>query len=489
MASFDPMLFNSFEFLFMFLPTTLFGYHGLRVYGRRDAAKIFLALASLFFYGWWDVRYVPLIIISVVMNFGAGLLMKSRELARPVLILGIIFNLCLLGYYKYANFFLGNFGELTGISLTVGSIVLPLGISFFTFQQIAYLVETSRDGRYEQNIVNYSLFVMFFPHLIAGPITHPREMLPQFDIAGSKQFDASQVNIGMAILVLGLAKKVVIADTLAFLANPVFSAADSGGTVSSAAAWMGALAYTFQLYFDFSGYSDMAIGLGLLFGIHLPVNFASPYKSKSIVEFWRRWHITLSRFLRNYIYIPLGGNRKGHPRRYLNLLITMGLGGLWHGAGWTFLAWGLLHGAYLIINNVWSRFFQPLPALVAWAVTSLAVIIGWVLFRAMTFTGAITILKAMFLADGISVSADAIATPALGWLAIAAVAAISFFVPNSVELVGYAHSMPNDPSDHVPLNPVGWRPSSVVAAFALGIIGAFAIAKLPDPGVFLYFNF
>jgi alginate O-acetyltransferase complex protein AlgI len=267
----------------------------------------------------------------------------------------------------------------------------------------------------------------------------------------------------------------------------VFSAADSGETVSSAAAWMGALAYTFQLYFDFSGYSDMAIGLGLLFGIRLPVNFASPYKSMSIVEFWRRWHITLSRFLRNYIYIPLGGNRKGYQRRYLNLLITMGLGGLWHGAGWTFLAWGLLHGAYLIINNIWSRFFWPLPGPIAWAVTSLAVIIGWVLFRAMTFMGAMSILKAMFLADGTSVTA--IATPPLGWLAIAAVAAISLLLPNSVELVGYTHSMPNDPSDHVPLNPVLWRPSPAVAAFALGVIGAFAIAKLPDPGVFLYFNF
>lgn len=484
------MLFGSFEFLFGFLPITLFSYHGLRLYGKREAAKIVLLLASLFFYGWWDVRYVPLVVTSVLVNFGIGLLLGRKQRApRLVLIIGIIFNLGLLGYYKYANFFLINFDKLTGLPLTISSIVLPLGISFFTFQQIAYLVETSRDGQCERNIVNYGLFVIFFPHLIAGPITHPREMLPQFEIAGRKQFDTSQLNIGMALLVLGLAKKAVIADTLALLANPVFSAANSVQAVSGAAAWMGALAYTFQLYFDFSGYSDMAIGLGLLFGIDLPVNFASPYKSKSITEFWRRWHITLSRFLRNYIYIPLGGNRKGLKRLYLNLMITMGLGGLWHGAGWTFLAWGLLHGGYLVINNVWSRIGRPLPPLFAWASTFLAVIVGWVLFRATTFSGAMTILKAMFLPAGTVVSPQTIATPALAWLAVATVAAISFLLPNSIELTNYAHAMPNDPSDHVPLKPIAWQPPPAIIAVALGAIAALAIAKLPDPAVFLYFNF
>jgi len=483
------VLFGSFEFLFGFLPVTLLGYHGLRLYGKREAAKIVLLLASLFFYGWWDVRYVPLVVTSVLVNFAVGLLLgRKRSARRLVLIIGVIFNLGLLGYFKYANFFLANFDQLTGLSLTISSIVLPLGISFFTFQQIAYLVETSRDGRCERNIISYSLFVVFFPHLIAGPITHPREMLPQFDVAGSKQFDINQLNIGMALLVLGLAKKAVIADTLALLANPVFSAADTAQAVSSTGAWMGALAYTFQLYFDFSGYSDMAIGLGLLFGIRLPVNFASPYKSKSITEFWRRWHITLSRFLRNYIYIPLGGNRKGLQRRYLNLMITMGLGGLWHGAGWTFLAWGLLHGGYLVINNVWSRIGRPLPSPVAWVSTFLAVTVGWVLFRAMTFSGAMAILRAMFLPTATS-NPQTIAIPALAWLAVAAVAAISFFFPNSIELVNYAHEMPNDPSDHVPLKPITWQPPPAIIAVTLGAIAALAIAKLPDPGVFLYFNF
>jgi alginate O-acetyltransferase complex protein AlgI len=250
------VLFNSFEFLFGFLPVTLAGYHVLRLYGKRGAAKIVLLLGSLFFYGWWDIRYVRLVVISVLMNFSVGLLLgRDKRARRAVLIIGIVFNLALLGYYKYSNFFLASVGDLFGSSFTIGAIVLPLGISFFTFQQIAYLVETSRDGLCERNIVNYSLFVMFFPHLIAGPITHPREMLPQFDIAGSKRFDISQLSIGMALLVLGLAKKVVIADTLAFLVNSVFSAADAAGPVSSAAAWMAALAYTFQLYFNFTSTS------------------------------------------------------------------------------------------------------------------------------------------------------------------------------------------------------------------------------------------
>ena len=484
------MLFNSFEFLFAFLPLALAAYHGLRVYGKPRWAKTILLIASLFFYGWWDVRYVPLIIISVLLNFIIGLVLGQKECARRfVLIVGIVFNLGLLGYYKYANFFLNNVSELTGLSLTIGSIVLPLGISFFTFQQIAYLVETSRDGHCERNIINYSLFVMFFPHLIAGPITHPREMLPQFEIAGNRRFDIGQLNVGMVLLVLGLAKKVVIADLLALLANPVFAAADAAQAVDARAAWMAALAYTFQLYFDFSGYSDMAIGLGLLFGIHLPVNFASPYKSKSIVEFWRRWHITLSRFLRNYIYIPLGGNRKGLGRRYLNLMITMGLGGLWHGAGWTFLAWGLLHGGYLVVNNVWMRIGRPLPSLLAWLITFLATVVGWVLFRAATFTGATSLLKAMFLPIGQVANNQTMATSALEWVAIAGVAVISFLLPNSIELVGYAHAMPNDPSDHVPLKAVNWQPYPALVAFGLGVIAALAIAKLPDPGVFLYFNF
>jgi D-alanyl-lipoteichoic acid acyltransferase DltB (MBOAT superfamily) len=484
------MLFGSFEFLFAFLPVTLAGYHWLRLSGRPNAAKLLLVLASLFFYGWWDVRYVPLIVVSVAVNFAIGRLTGRNEVARrPALIAGIVFNLGLLGYFKYANFFVTNFADLAGASFTIGAVALPLGISFFTFQQIVYLVDAARDGRCERSIVNYILFVLFFPHLIAGPITHPREMLPQFDVAGSKTFDVGQLNIGMSLLVLGLAKKALIADTMALLANPVFSAADAGGSLSSAGAWMGALSYTFQLYFDFSGYSDMAIGLGLLFGIRLPVNFASPYKSTSIVEFWRRWHITLSRFLRNYIYIPLGGNRKGPARRYANLMLTMGLGGLWHGAAWTFVAWGMLHGSYLVVNQLWSRVGRPLPVLLAWCVTFLAVVFGWVLFRATTFGGAVAILRAMLLPTEIPAAVQAAGTPAVSWLALGLTAAIALLLPNALELVGYEHEMPNAESDQVPLRPVDWRSAPGFVVLALGVIAALVIAKLPEPGIFIYFNF
>jgi alginate O-acetyltransferase complex protein AlgI len=484
------MLFGSFEFLFGFLPVSLAGYHWLRIAGFANAAKLFLVAASLFFYGWWDINYVPLIVFSVAINFTLGLLMgRGEKLRRPALLAGIMFNLALLGYYKYTNFFLASLGAATGISVPIISIILPIGISFFTFQQIAYIVDTSRDGRCEWSIVNYTLFVLFFPHLIAGPITHPREMLPQFDSASRKAFDLSQVNCGLSLLIIGLAKKAVIADTLALVVNPIFSSADASEFLSTAAAWMGALAYTFQLYFDFSGYSDMAIGLGLLFGIHLPVNFASPYKSLSIVEFWRRWHITLSRFLRNYVYIPLGGSRKGRSRRYINLMLTMGLGGLWHGAGWTFLAWGLLHGSLLGINHFWLRIGRPLPAPLAWIITFLAVMVGWVIFRAGTFGGAIAILNAMIVPTIPPEGLQSIAAPGVAWFGICGAAAIAFLLPNSIELVGYAHSMPNAESDHVPLNPVKWRPARQLVAVTLGLIAALAISKLPDPGVFLYFNF
>jgi alginate O-acetyltransferase complex protein AlgI len=252
---------------------------------------------------------------------------------------------------------------------------------------------------------------------------------------------------------------------------------------------MGALAYTFQLYFDFSGYSDMAIGLGLFFGIKLPINFVSPYQSTSIAEFWRRWHITLSRFLRNYIYIPLGGNRKGVGQRYLNLIITMGLGGLWHGAGWTFLVWGFLHGGYLVVNHLWSKSGHRMSTSVAWLLTMLAVIFGWVLFRATTFTGAVSVLSAMIIPTGPLEVVAPIPTPILAWLGISAVAVVTFYLPNSIELAGYVHSAPNFESDPVPVRRVKLRVAPELVAILLGLVAALVMAKLPDPGIFLYFNF
>lgn len=404
------MLFNTYGFILGFLPITFIGFYLIgRSLGNR-AAIVWLIVASLFFYGWWNPYYLGLIGISIVINYIVGEHLRSTHnnrtvrARRPILIAGIVFNLGLLGYFKYMNFFVDSTNALLGTSFTLERIVLPLAISFFTFQQITYLVDTWRGLSREYGFLHYALFVTFFPQLIAGPIVHHSEMMPQFMRRDLSIFRYRNLAIGLSIFTLGLFKKVVIADNIAAYGTPVFEAADVGATLSFFEAWGGALAYTFQLYFDFSGYSDMAIGLGRIFGIRLPLNFHSPYKARNIIEFWRRWHMTLSRFLREYLYIPLGGNRKGAVRRHVNLMTTMLLGGLWHGAGWTFVAWGGLHGIYLVVNHVWHHVTgrranaESSSVLTDWTarlLTFLAVVVGWVFFRAETFSGAIGILEGM----------------------------------------------------------------------------------------------
>src|SRR5579859_2518053 len=343
------MLFSSYTFLFQFLPAVALAFAAARRHSPR-AGILVLAVASLFFYGAWKPIYLLLLIASIGANFSLGLLMEDGSRRRAVGMLGVALNLALLCYFKYTNFIFDNINVLTGAPLPLLNIVLPLGISFFTFQQIAYLVDVMRGARVERDIVSYTLFVSFFPHLIAGPLVHHAEMIPQFKRGRTGRSSVLAAR-GLAIFAAGLFKKVVIADNLAQFVSPVFTHLDAGGGVTMPWAWLATLSYTLQIYFDFSGYSDMAVGLALLFGIRLPVNFRSPYKALSITDFWRRWHITLSRFLRDYLYIPLGGNRLGERRRYLNLMLTMLLGGLWHGAGWNFLIWGGLHGVYLSLNH------------------------------------------------------------------------------------------------------------------------------------------
>ncbi|MCL1465907.1 MBOAT family O-acyltransferase [Argonema galeatum] len=326
--------------------------------------------------------------------------------------LAIAVNLALIGYFKYANFFADSVNHLIGTAFRLDPIVLPLAISFFTFVQITYLVDAYRGETKEDNFFNYCLFVTFFPHLIAGPIVHHKDLMPQFADKSIYRFKGEYLAVGLTIFFMGLFKKVVFADRIAVYATPVFDAASQGLPLTFFEAWAGVLAYTLQLYFDFSGYSDMAIGASYLFGIKLPLNFDSPYKAVNIIDFWRRWHITLSNFLREYLYIPLGGNRKGNFRRYLNLMITMLLGGLWHGAGWTFIFWGGLHGIYLVINHQWRSFRRWLghdlnkshwfTQGISWFVTFLAVIVSWVFFRAKTLDAATGILGAMTGANGIS---------------------------------------------------------------------------------------
>jgi alginate O-acetyltransferase complex protein AlgI len=489
------VLFGSLVFIFGFLPIALFAYHALRLAGRARLAKLSLVLSSLVFYGWWDVRYVPLIAGSIVGNFWISLLMQRWPVrARLITGIGIGLNLALLGYYKYANFFVASVDAVTGWGISLPHVVLPLAISFFTFQQIAYLIESCRDRKAADSFVDYALFVLFFPHLIAGPITHHKEMLPQFAVAGRGALPRSYITVGTAIFLMGLAKKALLADGFALFATPLFTAAHQGATLATSDAWLAALGYTLQLYFDFSGYSDMAIGLGLMFGILLPVNFASPYKSTSIIEFWRRWHISLSRFLRNYLYISLGGNRRGPARRQLNLLVTMVLGGLWHGAGWTFLTWGLLHGIYLVINHYWRSLIPPLkgvaPKVVAWLMTMLAVVVAWVLFRAESFSTAASILSSMFLPTGYHGAAPAPqVAQALAWVTVAAGVLIVTRLPNALELARYPQSTPGMPIEHDGIDPVRFRVPALLAAVLLGIVAGLAFAKLPDPGIFLYFNF
>jgi len=391
------MLFNSFEFLFVFLPLTWVVYTLLQARGAHRAALGVLAVASFGFYAWWDASYLPLLLGSVVVNYLLGRILAA-PMSRPrLLTAGIALNLGLLVYFKYTHFLLGNLEAVVGGSWQVETIVLPLAISFFTFQQIAYLVDAHRGNGGERDFLSYCVFVTFFPQLIAGPIVHHADVLPQF--RRRRPGTVVQLAGGAMLIVLGLFKKVVVADNLATWVDAPFAVADAGGQLDATLAWQGALAYTLQLYFDFSGYADMAVGLGRIFGIELPYNFNSPYKSKNIIEFWRRWHMTLSRFLRDYLYIPLGGNRLGPRRRYVNLMLTMVLGGMWHGAGWNFLIWGGLHGGYLAINHAARTIYKrstghspdtPSPWLdpLSVGITMLAVIVGWVFFRATTLGGA-----------------------------------------------------------------------------------------------------
>ncbi|XPV69607.1 MAG: MBOAT family O-acyltransferase [Halarcobacter sp.] len=398
------MLFNSYEFIFIFLPLTFFVYFYLNSKRLTEISKGFLVVSSLFFYSYWNVAYLPLILISMVFNYVIGnTLSKKKEdkktfSKKSMLTFGIIANLSLLGYFKYADFFIENFNLVVGSNIKPLHLLLPLAISFFTFQQIAYLVDSYRKETKEYDFLNYALFVTFFPQLIAGPIVHHKEMMPQFANVRNKVKNYKNIALGIFIFSMGLFKKVVIADTFAVWANAGF---DVAPILNFFEAWATSLSYTFQLYFDFSGYTDMAIGIALLFNIRLPINFNSPYKALDIQDFWRRWHITLSRFLRDYVYIPLGGNRISNFRTYVNLLATFVIGGLWHGAGWTFVFWGFLHGVALAIHRMWQSFNIRLPKVIAWFITFNFVNVAWVFFRAKEWDDAIKVLSGMVGLTGI----------------------------------------------------------------------------------------
>ncbi|MEL7473875.1 MAG: MBOAT family protein [Planctomycetota bacterium] len=499
-------LFNSYAFLLLFLPLTLLAHRLAQRFGGGRAAIATLVLASLVFYGsWaptgsWSPWFVAGLLASMGVNFQLGRLIARRASEgvrqRGLLTLGVVLNLAALAWFKYANF-----AALTITGERLGEIILPLAISFVTFQQVAYLVDASRGLAREHDVLDYMLFVSFFPQLIAGPIVHHSEMLPQFRGEGSGgRARSGDLAIGVTLLSFGLFKKVIIADEMASIATPLFNQARDGGDLSTPLAWTAALAYTFQIYFDFSAYSDMATGVARLFGIRLPTNFDSPYKARGIVDFWRRWHITLSRFLRDYLYIPLGGNRKGPARRYANLAITMLLGGLWHGAAWTFVFWGGLHGLYLCVNHAWSRlakawrlesmprWLRAVGGLGAWLLTFICVVVAWVFFRAEGFDAAWSMLASM------SAVGEAGWTPPenprttallLGAALVACVA-----LPNGLELVGrFGPTVDWAERGGLERRPwCRWSPDWFWAILSATLLGV-AFVHLSRPSEFIYWQF
>ncbi|GGH36689.1 MBOAT family O-acyltransferase [Paenibacillus segetis] len=467
------MLFNTYVFIFAFWPISVGIYFLLNRLRYVTAAKLSLVVASLFFYSWWNISYLPLIIGSIGFNYIVGRLLQAAvhgvqkkgilRSPKSILIIGLVGNILLLGYYKYSDFFLSNLSDITGHTFPLLHLVLPLGISFFTFTQIAYLVDAYRGKTREYNLMSYILFVTFYPHLIAGPILHHSEMMPQFDRLRNKHWNWNNAAKGVCIFVIGLFKKVVIADTFAQYANDGFLSAHQFIDT-----WVATLSYTLQLYFDFSGYTDMAIGAALLFNIVLPQNFNSPYKALNIQDFWRRWHMTLSRFLRDYIYIPLGGNRRGEFIAMRNIIITFLIGGLWHGAGWTFILWGFLHGAGQAVHRMWMKVGKPMPKWLAWLITFLFINIAWVFFRADNVPQAFRLLKGMAGLNGFDMGSIKALAPA--GLFILIILPIVLFASNSSERV------------------TAFRPTKKKALFmaAIFVVSLLYFNRITE---FLYFNF
>ena len=511
------MLFNSVEFIFLFLPITLIGFFLLARVGQIYAAS-WLFAASLFFYGWWDWKYLGLLLGSIGFHFFVGLwLMRlSASFKKWLLVSAITVDLSALVYFKYADMFVGTWNSVVGNQIELLHIILPLGISFFTFTQIAYLVDVYEGKVKEMRPIHFGLFVTYFPHLIAGPVLHHKEMMPQFASKLTYIPRYSMFALGISIFSVGLAKKVLLADNLSPYANTFFANPADSGLLQ---AWNGVLAYSFQLYFDFSGYSDMAVGLSIMLGIKLPINFFSPYKSKNISEFWRRWHMTLSRFLRDYLYIRMGGNRLGKGRRYFNLIMTMFLGGLWHGAGWNFALWGLMHGAYLCIHEGWraslGRFIphNRLASVCAVFITFVAVIFAWVPFRASGLGSTVAIWQKMIGLHGISapeaffstlpffgsflkslgitqaVGGGSVMVFGFAWIAVAAV--VAFGTPNTYQIHRrFKAAIIDKDLQKVVSQAHGLRARFHVRwAFYLAILLTASLLYLSRPSEFLYFQF
>lgn len=499
------MLFTTAQFCLVFLPIVIIGYY---LFGRFSPllSAGWLFLSSVIFYGYWMPEFTFLLIASILLNFKLGgtiakldpinsTEIKQRQ-AKIWLITGVVVNLILLGYFKYANFFIENVNHALGFEWSLGKIILPIGISFYTFTQIAFLADSYSRGIKEYRFAHYGLFVTYFPHLIAGPVLHHAQMMPQFRNPDNYRFKSGNFSAGLCIFAIGLFKKIVLADGISPYADAVFNAAEAGKQPDTIEAWFGALAYTFQLYFDFSGYSDMAIGLSWLFNIRLPYNFNSPYKALNISEFWKRWHMTLSAFLRDYLYIPLGGNREGSIRRYINLMATMILGGLWHGANWTFVFWGTLHGGFLAINHAFQKYsIAQLPTLrqtiffkmLAWGLTFLCTLFAWIFFRSNDFASAIRIVNSLL--PDLSVSTSAIhpifwnqgldVERGAYWILV--LGTIAFLMPNSNKIGELVLSKCQSKSIFLPL--------SAGVALMSSLFLVLVNSSRDTSSAFIYFNF
>ncbi len=389
------MLFNSYSFILLFLPITIAGFYllGMIKDPSRKYPKLWLHACSAIFLGINAPKALLVLWASIICNYFISKRIRNSSNKTIWLCLALLLNLGALGYFKYANFFIENINAITGANRSTLQLILPLGISFYTFTQMAFVIDTYKGITSEYSFLDHALFASLFPQITSGPITDHKKLISQFSKNTFAQFNIDNLSKGLAFFSIGLFKKAIIADWATQYVDLVFQ---NAGNIGFLEAWVGAIGYTLELYFDFSGYSDMVVGIGYMLGIEYPFNFDAPYQADSVKDFWRRWHITLGGWIRNYLYIPLGGNRKGKFRKYLNLLISMTLCGLWHGAGWTFVFWGFLHGAYLVINNIYTDLKLKLPKALGRITTFIAVVIGWVFFRASSFTEAASILHSMF---------------------------------------------------------------------------------------------
>ena len=489
------MLFNSYEFIFLFLPVTLLVYFGLNRIRLTVASNAWLLFASLVFYSWWNVKYLPLILASILFNYTIGYLIvehgslrKQPVSKKGIFIFGLVGNLAFLGYFKYMDFFIGNVNALFSTNLPLLQIVLPLGISFFTITQIAFLVDCYEGLVEDRKLLSYSLFVTFFPHLLAGPILHHKEMMPQFDSVRNKVLNYRNLSHGLFIFFIGLFKKVIVADELSKTVKAGFDTAPSLNMVE---AWVASLSYTFQLYFDFSGYSDMAIGVGLMFNIILPVNFNSPYKAANIIDFWKRWHMSLTNFITTYLYSPIlrSCRNRTFSKSMAATFVAMFIAGIWHGAGWTFILWGACHGGALVVNHLWKRRKLPMPRIPGWLLTFGFVNVSFVLFRGKSMADALKVLKGMVGMNGVlPASHPVFAFSDLGrgqfWRdLLASVKGTDMTIWTLVVIMVLTLTLKNSTQLEE-----GFKPTWKTLTFLL-VISLYALANMSRVSEFLYFQF